>query len=452
MLSRRAFTLGAAAVVLAGCEATSGDLTSATTASGATAPPPWTKPTHTRPLRPAVELPTEFTRPQPILITGARVFDGETAYGPVDVLLEDGLISAIGDVEAPESAAVVEGRNRTLVPGLVDSHVHYRPATEIEASGLHFGVTTEIDLYTAPDRQLQEERRRTGRLEEPDVITAGNVATVPGGHASRAPGIPFLEDPAEAGAWVDARVEEGSELIKVIVESTDDMPTLTAEAVEAVIEAAHQRGLMAVVHANQLEDTQVAVDAGADAIAHSLSAKQYPPELLGAMIQKGIFVTSTLGIMHEADERDILDDPIVEGLSATARDRLTRENVSRTGWFEPGPVIRQSLMDAARSGLTVLGATDHPNPGTVAGIGLLVELDLFVEGGMSPLDALRSVTSTACRAWGLLDRGWVQPGLRADLVLVEGDPTEDITALRRIVNTYRLGHQVAPLARDSQTR
>lgn len=100
----------------------------------------------------------------------------------------------------------------------------------------------------------------------------------------------------------------------------------------------------------------------------------------------------------------------------------------------------------------MLGATDHPNPGTVAGIGLLVELDLFVEGGMSPLDALRSVTSTACRAWGLLDRGWVQPGLRADLVLVEGDPTEDITALRRIVNTYRLGHQVAPLARDSQTR
>lgn len=98
--------------------------------------------------------------------------------------------------------------------------------------------------------------------------------------------------------------------------------------------------------------------------------------------------------------------------------------------------------------MTVLSGSDHPNPGTVSGLGLLVEIELLVEGGMTPVDALRTATDGPARAWGLHDRGRVRPGLRADLLLVDGDPTQDITALRRPVRTFRLGHPVEPPARS----
>lgn len=447
-LSRRAFGVGVLGVAVAGCagDEPGGGPTEAGASSSAapTEAGPWSPPPHPRPIRPEVALPTEFETPPATVITGARVFDGEQLLEPRDVLLEGGLIAVVGEVTRPGGVAVVEGEGLTLLPGLIDSHVHYSPPTDLLPGGLRYGVTTEIDLFSWPDQDLLEERRRTGRLEEPDIISAGYLATVPEGHPLGIDEPAFVGGPEEAEAWVAARLEEGSELIKVVVESV--YPTLSEETVAALVEAGHSQGLMVVGHANDPEDVQTVVSAGCDGVVHALSAPSWPEALLAEMVERQVFVVGTLGIAQDADDRAILQDPLVDTLSASARHQLGRSDIHTSGFLDHEG-MRATIQEAAAAGVPVLAGTDYYNPGTLPGIGMLVELELMVEDGMSPLDALRTATSAPATAWGLHDRGWVQPGLRADLLLVEGDPAQDITALRRIHRTFRLGHAVdAPQA------
>lgn len=449
-VSRRVFGAGLLGVAVAGCgdggdggeEAgqTGADAARTTTPEPSPTPAPWTPPDHPRPLRPEVQLPTSFESPRPVLIRGARVFDGDELLGPTDVLLEDGLISAVGEVQAPDGAEEVDGQGCTLLPGLIDSHVHYREATDLAPGGLRYGTTTEIDLFSEPDPDLLVERRTTGRLEEPEVFTSGYLATVPDGHPRRFEEESFVRTPADAEAWVAGRVGEGSQLIKLVLETFGDLPTLDAETVAAIVEAGHDQGKMVLAHIRTLEDAQIAVDAGVDGLAHALN-DDYPQALLDTMVERQVFVVGTLGIVQAAGDRAVLEDPIAQTLSATQRDWLARENILRSGAMDP-EVIRRSTQQAFAAGVPVLAGTDHDNPGTVAGLGMLVELELMVADGMPPLDAARTATSVPAQVWGLHDRGRVQPGLLADLVLVEGDPTDDITALRRIVRTFRHGHPV----------
>lgn len=329
VVSRRAFGLGAAAVVLTGCDAgPTGD--APVTGAPAWTPSARTPPSHPRPLRPTVSLPRQLDPPPDTVIRGVQVFDGVWSQGPVDVLLKDGLIAAIGDVGVGDDAIEVEGAGRTLLPGLIDSHVHYRQVSGGEIGGLPFGVTTEIDLYSRPRGSLLEERQTTGRLAEPDVITAGYLATVPGGHSTRPRGMPLLEDDADADAWVADRVTEGSELVKIVVESNWGLPTLSPGMVGRLVEAAHDRGLMAVVHAHGLRDFEVAVDSGADGVVHTLLARSYPGALLDRILDQAIFVVGTLGILQRARDRAILKDPVAETLFPSAYRRFAHDT---SDWY-----------------------------------------------------------------------------------------------------------------------
>src|SRR5690606_4236971 len=105
------------------------------------------------------------------------------------------------------------------------------------------------------------------------------------------------------------------------------------------------------------------------------------------------------------------------------------------GMDQPGNRLEralQSVRDLHAAGVTILAGTDAPNPGTAHGASMHGELELLVEAGLSPAEALAAATSVPAKAFGLGDRGRIAPGLRADLVLVNGDPTQDITATRSI--------------------
>lgn len=99
------------------------------------------------------------------------------------------------------------------------------------------------------------------------------------------------------------------------------------------------------------------------------------------------------------------------------------------------------MLDLAAAGVPVVAGTDAGNPGTTWGAGLLQELEIMVSVGLDPVWSLQSATSRPADLFGLQDRGRIREGLRADLVLVEGDPTTDITALRNISGVWKLGHQ-----------
>ena len=133
----------------------------------------------------------------------------------------DGTIVAVGkDVASPADARVIEGRGETLLPGLIDSHVHAY-SRELLHQALMFGVTTELDMFTdwrAAKKWKEEEAK--GAYDIADFRTAGTCVTVKGGHASEGgaggyPEIPLISGPEEAQAFVDARIAEGSDYIKI---------------------------------------------------------------------------------------------------------------------------------------------------------------------------------------------------------------------------------------------
>jgi len=138
-----------------------------------------------------------------------------------------------------------------------------------------FGVTTELDMFTSPDfaRTQRDEQAKTGAPGRADLLSAGYLATAPGGHGTEyGMAVPTLTKPEEAQAWVDARIAEGSDYIKIISENGKlyghEIPTLDKATIAAIVQAAHKRGKLAVVHISTEDAAKEALEAGADGLVH----------------------------------------------------------------------------------------------------------------------------------------------------------------------------------------
>jgi len=214
---------------------------------------------------------------KPLVIQHVRVFDGTRILDNTSVLVEGGLIRSIGaNIVPPPGADVLDGAGKTLLPGLIDAHTH----TIAEASlkqALIFGVTTDLDMFTVPDSAaaIKKQQREGKLLDYADLRSAGYLATAPGGHGTEyGLKIPTLTEPQEAQAWVDARIAEGSDYIKVVYDdaleygTTKPTPTLTKETLKALATAAHARGKLIVMHIGSLQQAIDAINAGADGLAH----------------------------------------------------------------------------------------------------------------------------------------------------------------------------------------
>ena len=174
-VTRRTFAAAVFGAVLAGCapRPEPASLTDALAPSGAlSATVPRLPPgAGRRSLRPTVSLPEGLLAPQRLLIQGAQVFDGVDLVGPTDVYLEGGRIRGTGVLQPSPGIPVLDATGLTLLPGLVDSHVHaHQPregAAHLDLPALVFGVTTEMDLYSPPDPERAAELARRGRPGDP---------------------------------------------------------------------------------------------------------------------------------------------------------------------------------------------------------------------------------------------------------------------------------------------
>ena len=337
--------------------------------------------------------------------------DGGPAVPGQTVVAAGGLIEWVGPaatVLPPPGAVMVDGSGATLLPGFVDAHVHlgFYPPPQVLAGGL----TTVRDLGWPPGRlaALAEEAAAPWSAS-PRLLAAGQIVTVPGGYPTRAPWAPPgtarpVSGVAEAVRAVAELAAAGAAVIKVALDDRVG-PTLPAAVLAALVRAAAEHGLGVTAHVGTAAEAAKALVAGVGELAH------WP------------FDPSPL------------PDPLVDALAESVVAVPTLH-------IDPSPARRAGVRRFLGRGGRVVYGTDLGNQGPPPGVDV-EELRLLVETGLRPGQALAAATSLAAAHLGLAGTGRVAPGARADLLLVDGDPLEDLTALERVLLVTRDGHIAA---------
>lgn len=390
---------------------------------------------------------------KPLLIEHVRVFDGTRVLLNTSVLVEGGIIRAVGPgVSSPSGPDVVDGTGKTLLPGLIDAHTHTIGEATLKQAPI-FGVTTDLDMFTVPGpaAAIKKQQQEGKLLDYADLRTSGYLATAPGGHGTEyGLKVPTLTKPEEAQPWVDARIAEGSDYIKLIYDDAHEyggkpVPTLTKEVLKALGDAAHMRGKLVLTHIGTLDQALDAIDAGADGLAHLFIGPASAPDFGRLAASHHIFVIPTLSVLQTICgtkfDSELADDPRLNPYLP-----LDAVTAMKNSFGLPGKVSCEGANEAVRqlnaAHVPVLAGTDGGNPGTTQGASIHGELELLVRAGLTPVEALRAATAATAAAFHLEDRGQIVVGKRADLLLVNGDPTTDIRSTRDIAAVWKAGHQI----------
>lgn len=418
-------------------------------------------------------------------ITHARVFDGERVHHDTTVVIDGPLIASLGGA-VPARADVIDASGMTLLPGLIDAHVH----TSLGglALALQFGVTTELEMQGTMTADNRGEVTDNDAVA--DVRSAGFGLTPPGGHPSELfpsggppaadaaedfppvdddhgygePVMPFATMPQEAVAFIARLAAAGSDYIKFMIEDgrvvgAPGLPELDAATVPAGVAEAHRLGLLTVAHTLTVDASRTAIDAGIDGLVHLFMDQPHTPDLIDLIAASGAFVTPCLvlkaSLMGITGQAFAADPRVHANLSPAWLDTINSSyNKYPQGDLDDVLASVKALHDA---GVDILAGTDvAPVPlpflgGMAHGASVHHELQLLVRAGLTPVDALRAATALPARRFALTDRGRIEPGLRADLLLVTGDPTTNITDTLNIGQVWRRGtHQDTRSTGDAQ--
>jgi imidazolonepropionase-like amidohydrolase len=365
-------------------------------------------------------------RSEKIALANVRVFNGRELRGPSTVVIEGGIV---GNDSA--GARVIDAGGTTLLPGLIDAHVHLLEQRHLQRLSA-FGVTTALDMGAWPPSMVDALRNRTGMA---DIRSAGLPATTAGSAHSHLPGYPageFVDGPAGAVRFVTDRIAEGADYIKLIA----DLPGPDQETLDALVAAAHQHSKLTVAHAVSTAALDMALQAGVDMITHVPLDRPLTESTAARILAQKCVSIPTLTMM-----KGIADRSVAAG--ASQPERVVTAGPS----YE---AARGSVAELHRAGVPILAGTDaNAGPGIPFsprhGQSLHDELELLIDVGLSTVEALRAATVLPAQYFGLRDRGVIEPGRRADLVLIDGDPIADIRATRQIRQVWCAGveHWVA---------
>jgi imidazolonepropionase-like amidohydrolase len=426
-------------------------------------------------------------------IRNVRVFDaarGALLDGLLDVFVRDGRIVAVAKPGRPADGLVeIDGRAGTLLPGLVDAHGHVVAGTappwlgelpnqteNLEAF-LYAGVTTVLDAAALTPAVFGTRRQlAAGELVGPRLYAAGPMFTAPGGHpvAILRATVPFflrwyvvprlsreLGTPDEARAAVGALLAERPDVVKVVIDRLPpDAPRIGNDVLAALVARAHEGGLRVVAHIGTSVDVEDAMAAGVDALLHGVYLEDISDAAVAAVRARNAPVAPTISVFDRVGEagrmrpdgfspleREIAKPEVLQALTRfpepTTPD-LERQKAMFAAVAAGRDARRRNVAKLRAAGVTILAGSDSANTGHIPGAALHLELAALVEAGMTPGEALRAATLDNARFIAGADPefGSIAPGKRADLVLVEGDPTADIRATQRIRDVFQNGVQL----------
>jgi imidazolonepropionase-like amidohydrolase len=374
----------------------------------------------------------------------SRIFDGTAGNYRSDIaILTEGqqIVALVPRSEVPSEYQTLDMGTLTLLPGLIDCHVHLvwngshdpkvimlRESAEKTAirallhafEELMHGVTTVRDVGGPYKATLAaRDAIREGLFIGPRILAAGLAIEMTGGHA-RDLGLE-VDGPHEARKGVRTMLRAGVDLIKLMATGgvytegeEPGSPQLTTEEMSAAVEEAHKAGRKVAAHAEGLQGILNAIDAGVDTIEHGNFLDE---EAAQRMVAGGQVLVPTLSPFYRMAQLGTAG-----GIPEYAA-RKAKQVVS--GSFH-------AIELAKKYDIPIATGTDDGSPRLPHGV-LVYELELLVHAGLSPLEALNSATVVAAKACGLSDQvGTLEPGKSADFVGVSGDPLHDISALRNI--------------------
>ena len=381
--------------------------------------------------------------------TGATLIDG-TDRAPIanaTIVVRDGRIVAAGptsSVTIPSGATRVALGGKTVIPGLINAHGHVNAPADLETYAA-YGITTVYSLGGEPATVFAARAEQdTPTLDRARVFVAGPVL---------AP-----TTPDEARTQVAGVAAQKVDIVKIRVD--DNLGTtqkMTPEVYRAVIDEAHKRGLRVAAHLFYLADAKSLLASGADLVAHSVRDTDVDAELIAALKSRGVCVSPTLmrevsTFVYESTPA-FFSDPFflahanaewVSTLKQPARQEAMRTSQSAQRYKAALEVAKRNVKKLSDAGVPIAMGTDTGPTGRFQGYFELMEIEMMVQAGLTPRQALASATRDAARCMKL-DRelGTLEAGKRADFVVLDASPLTDIANIRRIASVYIAGNPVA---------
>jgi imidazolonepropionase-like amidohydrolase len=421
---------------------------------------------------------------QTTALRGSRVIDGRGG-APIDdatVVIRDGRIIAIGPSAAtpvPSDAQVVDYTGKTIIPGLISAHSHVgifvglkaapenysrdlilRQLKQLEA----YGVTTVMALgLNGPLFYELRPELHAGRLPGADLFGADQGVGAVGGQPAAAV-VPVGENQISRPDTVERARDSvrqmaarKTDMVKIWLDSGGGlMPKIPPEVYSAVIDEAHRNGLRVAAHIYDLDDAKAIVRAGVDVVAHGVRDKPVDPEFIELMKGRSVWYISTIVLDYSgyifAERPSWMQEPFLQrALHPAVRAQFDDPAYRERTLALPATAKNKAAVMTNKQNLKALhDAGVQIGFGSDSGVGLRIpgvaehlELALMVEAGLTPMQAINSATTNAAALLKLDDRGVLAVGKLADLVVLDGDPTADISNSRKIHAVWHHGKKAA---------
>ncbi|MFC2163587.1 amidohydrolase family protein [Acidobacteriota bacterium] len=389
----------------------------------------------------------------PIAITNAVIIDGNGGQ-PIEggtVVIEEDKIQAVGSsnsVEIPPNAKIIDATGKSVTPGLADMHVHLvggwdGVSTDILGyqrylnSLLYCGVTTVMDVGNFLPFSLQiRDEILAGRIPGPRIYTSGPLIDGPNPYW---PDISFtVTSPEQIPRFVKKLKNQGVDFLKAYAD-------LTYEQLIEIVKEGKKVGLQVVCHHPHRLSNEELVDSGVAASAHTFT-KDISLELISKMKENAFAVITTLAVfevfsLERFNDKSFLNHSLVQDTTPPwfleKIVALEPKEPRPTEQFKNAQANTKQMFDA---GVHIVGGTDAPYPGVFQGEGIHRELELLVEAGLTPLQAITVVTKNAAilmqaeHEWGTITQG-----KKADLLIINGRPDQNISESRNVETVIQMG-------------